>query len=111
MSETSDSAPNPPRDPEKRAAYEAAVIVGAHFQLDPLRILGPGQTHAVASARRVVWYILHSAGWNNERISDVTAFTRQAVKLGVDAVESAKKGTALAKIRDACLAEAAGGGT
>lgn len=101
-----------PKDPERRAAYEACVLVAPHFQLDPLSLLGPTTRHAAVGARRVAWLVLAEVyGWNPNRISDATAWSRQAVANGLEVVRKAKKGTALAKIRDACLAEAAGAGT
>lgn len=101
-----------PKNPEQAAAFEAAKVVAPRFQLDPMAIMLPSTRHAVVGARRVTWLILKNVlGWNVNRISDVFGFTYQAVWNGIEIAERAKPKTDLAKIRDACLAEAAGAGT
>lgn len=95
----------------KRAVREAAVLVGARYDLDADEVLSARKTAAISEARWVLFHVLYSAGWNAERISDVTTFARSTVDQALLGLERRKKkDKRLKAIVEACLKEAAGGG-
>ena len=94
----------------KRAVREAAILVGARYDLDADEVLSARRTSAISEARWVMFHVLYSAGWNAERISDVTTFARSTVDQALLRIDRRmKKDKRLKAIVDACLKEAAGG--
>lgn len=98
----------------KRAVREAAILVGARYDLDADEVLSSRRTAAISEARWVLFHVLYCAGWNAERISDVTTFARSTVDQALLRIERrmknrSKPGLRLKAIVESCLREAAGG--
>lgn len=109
------SEPAEQPDPMHRAADEACALVAAQFSLRPVDVRD-GADGAALVGRWIAWRILRDVtGWTVRDIYETFGVVKQTVYDGLEELDGRINGRrADKKLRErveACLREAAGGGT